>query len=63
VETAASNYFSEACIEANPVVVRGSQIVRTNFGPTSPEYKQFIARGTKEEEAQLDKDAAVGETK
>ena len=38
--------FSEACTAANTVLVPGLNIVRTAFGPTSREYKQFIARNS-----------------
>jgi hypothetical protein len=42
-------------------VVRGSAIVRSLLGPTSPEYRQFLARGSAEEEAEDAADAATGE--
>lgn len=43
-EDAAREAFTQACVEANPVVIRGTQVIRAIFGPTSPEYKRFIAR-------------------
>jgi hypothetical protein len=49
-EAEARSVYSEACLEANPVLTRGLEIVRATFGRTSPEYKQFIARAAKEEE-------------
>ncbi|MBN2401890.1 MAG: hypothetical protein JXN64_05780 [Spirochaetes bacterium] len=38
--------FSEACIKANEVLVHSLNVVRSAFGPTSSEYKQFIARSS-----------------
>jgi hypothetical protein len=62
-ESAAQEGFTEDCITANPVLVRGTQLVRAIFGATSPEYKQFIARASKEEEDEIEKESAAGETK
>ena len=45
-EAAARTAYTEACMEANTVLVRGSEIVRSIFGRTSPEYKQFITRAS-----------------
>ena len=61
-EADARHVFSEACLAANPVVVRGSEIVRAIFGRTSPEYKQFIARGSRVEEETLEVEIHTGET-
>ncbi|MBN2039369.1 MAG: hypothetical protein JW864_04970 [Spirochaetes bacterium] len=49
-EMAARDSYSEACIEANSILVRCLHIVRSAFGSTSPEYKQFIARESSTEE-------------
>ena len=50
VELGARSAFSEATISANTVLVRGTEVVRAIFGPRSFEYKQFITRGSAEEE-------------
>lgn len=60
-ETAAREAYTQASIEANAVLVRGSEVVRAIFGPTSPQYKQFIARATDAEETEASDEAAVGE--
>jgi len=52
-EAVARDAYTEACLEANTVLVRTLDIVRSLFGRTSPEYKQFIARdssGSEEED-------------
>ncbi len=49
-EAAARHAYSEACVDANPILVGGLTIVRSMFGRTSPEYKLFIARADSEEE-------------
>lgn len=49
-ETEAREAFTEACLEANPILVRGTQVVRAIFGRTSPEYKMFIGKGGSGEE-------------
>jgi hypothetical protein len=43
-EREALRLFSAACTEANNILVRGSEIVRTVFGKTSPEYKKLISK-------------------
>ena len=60
-EAVARELFSEACEAANSVLVKGSEVVRSIFGRTSPEYKQFIIRNSKEEEDEIDRELAVGE--
>lgn len=60
-EAAARQSYGEACTSANPILIRGSEIVRAIFGRTSPEYKQFIERSSPEEENELDQDAQAGE--
>jgi hypothetical protein len=51
-EKAARQTFTNACLSANAILVRGSEIVRASFGRTSPEYKKFINRsvGTDDED-------------
>lgn len=61
MEVAARAAYSEAVLQANTVLLRGTEVVRAIFGPTSPEYKQFIARSTPEEESQDDEAVQVGE--
>jgi hypothetical protein len=60
-EKAAAEAYTEACDSANTVLVRGTEMVRSYFGATSPEYKQFIQRESAEEEAEMDKEAKLGE--
>jgi hypothetical protein len=60
-ETAARTAFSNACLEANNILVTSIDIVRAIFGRTSPEYRQFIARNSKTEEDQIEEEALVGE--
>jgi hypothetical protein len=60
-EKAAAAAYSEACSGANTVLVRGTEMVRSFFGATSPENKQFIQRESAEEEAEMDKEAELGE--
>lgn len=60
-EAAARQAYTEACNSANTVLVRGTEVVRSIFGRTSPEYKQFIARASSEEEEEIAQDAFVGE--
>ena len=60
-ETAARDLYSEACEAANTVLVKGSEVVRSIFGHTSPEYKQFITRNTNEEEEEITSESTVGE--
>ena len=61
-EAAARSAYTEACLEANTVLVRGLEIVRSIFGKTSPEYKQFIARASVSEEEEIDAELALEET-
>lgn len=53
-EAAAQGEFAEATAAAAPVIVRGSQVVRALFGPTSPEYRRLVQRSTPEERAAND---------
>lgn len=60
-ETAARDFYSDACEAANTVLVKGSEVVRSVFGRTSPEYKQFIIRNSNEEEEEITSESTVGE--
>ena len=61
-EAAARTAYTEACIEANIVLVRGTEIVCSIFGRTSPEYKQFIARASAaKEEEEIEAELVFGE--
>ena len=53
--------YTEACLIANEVLVKGLDIVRAIFGRTSPEYKQFIARVSEKEEEEIEAEAIIGE--
>lgn len=53
--------FGEATLTANTVLVRGTEVVRAIFGPTSPEYKMFIARASQADEEAEDAEAETGE--
>jgi hypothetical protein len=55
-ESVARTAYSEACLSANDLLVRGSEIVRSVFGRTSPEYRQFIesSKGKEEEEEEAE---------
>ncbi len=55
-EAAARHDYSETSIVANTALNAGLNIIRSRFGPTSPEYKQFIARDTPEEEEAEEKE-------
>lgn len=57
-EDEAREAFSQACLDANPFVVRGTQVIRAIFGPTSPEYRRFIARSGNGEEDEDDEGEA-----
>lgn len=59
IEAAARSAYTEACIEANTILVRGSEIVRSIFGRTSPEYKQFITRAGAVEEEDVDEEVSL----
>jgi hypothetical protein len=41
-ETEAFESYTKACLEANNILLRGTQIIRAIFGRTSPEYKSFV---------------------
>ncbi len=60
-EAIARQAYTDACEAANPVLIRGTEVIRAIFGRTSPEYKQFIARGSAAEEAELENETMVGE--
>ena len=60
-EAAARSAYTEACLEANRILVRGVEIVRSIFGKTSREYKQFIARASEAEEEEIDEEIALAE--
>ena len=46
--------YSDACDDANTVLVLGLQAVRATFGPTSHEYRQFISRDSAEQDEELE---------
>ena len=50
MEEGAEADFTEACQFANPILVKTLKIVRSAFGPTAREYKQFIARESSDDE-------------
>ena len=60
-EAAARQAYSEACASANAILIRGTEVIRAIFGPTSPEYKQFIARVSAAEEETADEESLTGE--
>ena len=60
-EALTRNLYSEACLNANTVLVRSLDVVRTVFGPTSPEYKQFISKSSKKQEDEIDQESQLGE--
>lgn len=61
MQAMARQAFSDACINANPILINGTEIIRAIFGRTSREYKQFIARNTNTEEKAIEAEAATGE--
>lgn len=61
-EAAAREAYADACLSGNTVLVRGTEVVRAAFGATSPEYKQFIARGSSSDQDEEDRDSDTGET-
>lgn len=61
-ETAARQAYTDACNNANTILVRGTEVIRATFGRTSPEYKQFIARASAAEEQEIDEEVEVGES-
>ena len=60
-EAAARQAYSEACLAANSILTRGTEVIRALFGRTSREYKQFIARTGAKEEAEIEEESLVGE--
>lgn len=59
-EVAARAAFTEAATAANPLVVRGSEVVRALFGAHSPQYRQFIEHSAADQQ-QEGADANAGE--
>jgi hypothetical protein len=59
-ETNARDNFTETSLAANSILIRGLEVVRSIFGPTSPEYKQFIARSRSSSEDEDDDTEAEG---
>jgi len=59
-EALTRNLYSEACIDANKILVRSLNVVRSVFGHKSPEYKQFTIRASKKEEEEIDREILVG---
>jgi hypothetical protein len=47
-ETEAFETHTKACLEANKILLRGTQIIKAIFGRTSPEYKPFADYYTEE---------------
>ena len=60
-EAAARQAYSDACNQANSILIGGTEIVRATFGRTSPEYKQFIARAKSSEEDDIESESNLGE--
>ena len=60
-EASTRQAYTDACLLANEVLVKGLDTVRAIFGRTSPEYKQFIARVSEKEEEEIEAEASVGE--
>ncbi len=60
-EAAARQTYSEACNAANGILVRGIEIIRANFGRTSPEYRQFTVRSSASEEKEIEDESMLGE--
>ena len=60
-EASSRQAYSDACLVANEVLVKGLDTVRAIFGRTSPEYKQFIARISEKEEEEIEAEASIGE--
>jgi hypothetical protein len=60
-QTSARELLTEASLTANETLVRGSDVVRALFGPTSPEYKQFIGRSVAADEAIEVEESEMGE--
>jgi len=54
LENAAREAYTEACLRANEVLVRALDTIRSLFGPTSAEYRQFSLRSRGKEEAEED---------
>jgi hypothetical protein len=54
---AARDTYTEISLEANSIPIPDTEIVRTIFGRTFPEYKQFISRASKSEEDEIDKES------
>ncbi len=52
-EAAARHEYTQACHNANSPLIRSLEIVKSLFGRTSPEYKQFIACSSAEEEEEI----------
>jgi len=59
-EVIARNLYSEACIDANTILVRSLNVIRSVFGHKSPEYKQFVKRASKKEEDEIEQETLVG---
>jgi len=60
-EAITRNIYSEACIDANTILVRSLNVVRSVFGPKSPEYNQFALRASKKEKDEIDQETLVGD--
>jgi len=60
-ENAAREAYNEACIAANEILIRSLESIRSIFGPTSAEYRQFSVRrynGTNEEAEEVEENDA-----
>jgi hypothetical protein len=61
-EAGAQAALTEATLSGNELLVRALDIVRAVFGPTSPEYRQFMMRSTSDTDAEEeDREVEVGE--
>ena len=61
LESVARQNYTDACNDANVVLIRGIEVIRAIFGKTSPEYKQFIAKPSAKEEEEITEESNVGE--
>lgn len=60
-ERAARAAHTQACLDANTVLVRMLDVVRAIYGPSSVEYRQFMERASSEEEEAIDQEVSTGE--
>jgi hypothetical protein len=60
-EAAARQAHGDACKEVNTVLVYGSAVVRTFFGPTSPEYRQLLSCASAREGDEIEAESQTEE--